>query len=252
MGRPHSSSARLAGLCSLAALATWSARGQACEELYPWSRLERTASHYAQPVPLALTGAALLTPALMAPTGADYELRLVAQDQLGGSYDAESVSVIVPYALPIALVLVDLAALPLEACEVARPTSAMLQAVALAAAGVGLSKLVTGRPFPNAGQDPTDPERVQGSRDLSDDFYWFDPARGWAFPSGHTAVMFAAASSLATLGRHRSVAGYVAYGLSAGVAAGMWLGDHHWASDIVSGALFGFAVGQSVGQAFAP
>jgi hypothetical protein len=30
----------------------------------------------------------------------------------------------------------------------------------------------------------------------------------------------------------------------------MWIGDHHWASDIVSGALLGEALGSSVGYGF--
>ena len=34
------------------------------------------------------------------------------------------------------------------------------------------------------------------------------------------------------------------------VATGMWLGDQHWMSDILSGALIGGAIGRSVGLAF--
>ncbi|HTU63448.1 MAG TPA: hypothetical protein VMF89_33530, partial [Polyangiales bacterium] len=36
-----------------------------------------------------------------------------------------------------------------------------------------------------------------------------------------------------------------------GVAFGMWFGDHHWVSDILSGALLGYGMGRSVGRAFA-
>jgi len=62
--------------------------------------------------------------------------------------------------------------------------------------------------------------------------------------------MVSAATALSTVEYGRSWLGYVAYGASAGVAAGMWLGDHHWMSDIISGALFGVAIGRSVGLAF--
>lgn len=67
-----------------------------CERAAPWSRLGDSAAHFVTPLPLALTGGALVTPALFAPTGLDHEIRLVAQQGLGATPDAEPVSVWTP------------------------------------------------------------------------------------------------------------------------------------------------------------
>jgi membrane-associated phospholipid phosphatase len=42
----------------------------------------------------------------------------------------------------------------------------------------------------------------------------------------------------------------IAYPVAAGIGAGMIVGDHHWASDVVAGALIGQAIGWSVGRSF--
>lgn len=224
---------------------------EACERLAPWSRLPESASTFVGPLPLSLTAGALIAPFAFAPTGLDHELRVVSQRDLGGSPNAEPVSVIVPYALPAVLVVVDAIALPLDACEVARPTSAMLQAVVFTVATVGALKWVTSRSWPNDGGDPSAPDRLERP-EIATQFHWFDWNAGFAWPSGHTATMFAAATALATLTHHRHWSGYVAYAAATGVALGMWLGDHHWGSDILSGALLGAAVGYSTGRAFRP
>jgi len=52
------------------------------------------------------------------------------------------------------------------------------------------------------------------------------------------------------IGVSLGVLSFSGYPLAVGVAGAMWLGDHHWASDIVSGALLGEAIGSSVGQSF--
>jgi membrane-associated phospholipid phosphatase len=64
--------------------------------------------------------------------------------------------------------------------------------------------------------------------------------------------MFAAASSFRASTPELGVFSWLGYPLALGVAFGMWIGDHHWMSDIVSGGLLGEAIGSSVGQAFAP
>ncbi len=220
-----------------------------CTGLYPWSRLPETGSHFAAPLPLSLTAAAIAAPALMAPSGADHELRLVSQSELGGSPNQELVSVWAPYVLSGALVVTDAVALSFEECELARPTSAMVQSVVLTVTTVGAMKWITSRAWPNDNASPDAPDRLEHPENATT-FYWFDWSSGYAWPSGHTATMFSAAAALGTVTEHRHWSGYVAYAAATGVAAGMWLGDHHWASDIVSGALYGFAVGRSAGLAF--
>ena len=111
-----------------------------------------------------------------------------------------------------------------------------------------LLKCAVGREWPNAGQDPTAPDRLDHP-ERAEHFTPFHSFGSW--PSGHTAIMFAAASSLRTSAPELGVAAWLGYPLALGVAAGMWMGDHHWASDIISGALLGEAIGSSVGPAFA-
>jgi membrane-associated phospholipid phosphatase len=234
-------------LCLLAAAPVRSAL--ACDRLAPWSRLPETGGHYVTPVPLGLTAGALAAPAAMAPTGVDHELRLVSQESLGGSPNQEQVSIWAPYVLSGALVVTDTIALTTESCELARPTSAMLQAVVLTVGVTGVLKWVTGRAWPNDGEDPDAPDRLEHP-EHAETFRWFEWKSGAAWPSGHTATMFSAAAALATVTEHRHWVGYVGYAAATGVAAGMWLGDHHWASDIVSGALLGVAVGRSAGLSF--
>jgi hypothetical protein len=63
--------------------------------------------------------------------------------------------------------------------------------------------------------------------------------------------MMVAAAAFRTAEPELGVLSWSGYPLALGVGAGMWLGDHHWASDIISGALLGEAIGGSVGRSFA-
>jgi membrane-associated phospholipid phosphatase len=185
----------------------------------------------------------------MAPSGADHAFRRLGQRDLGGKPNLEPVSIYTPYVVAGLLVGVDVIALPFEQCDIARPTSAMLQAFVVTLGTVTALKWTAGRGWPNAGGDPAAPDRLDHP-EYATRFRWFSWGQGNAWPSGHTATMMATASALATVTYHRSWTGYVAYAATLAVATGMWLGDHHWGSDIVSGGLFGFSIGQSVGRAF--
>lgn len=222
----------------------------ACSASAPWSSLPETGAHLLEPIPLILAGGAVVAPLALAPTGGDHELRLVAQRRLGGSYDPEPVSVLAPYVLTGGLVVGFGVAAAFDLCEAQRPQAAMLQAVFLTAGTVLLLKLGTGRTWPNGGIDPNAADRLDHPE-------WAERFRPWregvaAWPSGHTAVMVAAAAALRASAPELGWARWIGYPLAAGVAAGMWLGDHHWASDILSGALLGEAIGGSVGRSFAP
>ena len=222
---------------------------QACEQLAFWSRLPDTASEVASPVPLILLGSALVSPAVMAPTGADYQLRLLAMRDLHGKPNAESLSIWTPYVLPVVILGVNGVAAAGGHCTVMRPTSAMLQAMGLTFVVATSLKFATGRTWPSAGRDPNAPGYLDHPESARQ-FHWLSWSHGYAWPSGHTAIMVSAATALSTVEFGRSWLGYVAYGAAAAVATGMWLGDHHWMSDILSGALIGGAIGRSVGLAF--
>ena len=242
-------SMRRATLACFVISATHTGAAFACDQLAPWSRLPAAASRTFTPLPLSLLLAAPVAPLAMASSGADYELRLAAQRDLHGRPNAELVSVYTPFVLPLLVAGVDGFAHVFDACEIARPSSAMLQAMALTFVVVTSLKVVTGRSWPAGGLSPSAPGYLDHP-EFARRFSWFSWNQGTAWPSGHTAIMVTAATALSTVHYDRSWVGYAAYGAAGAVAAGMWLGDHHWASDIISGALIGAAVGRGVGLAF--
>ena len=239
---------RIAFAC-FAFVVAQSAGSKACERMAPWSRLSGTAEQALTPLPLSLLAGSAVPPLVMAPSGADYRLRLVSQRDLHGSPNAEPVSVWTPFVLPVVVAGVDGVAHLSDHCETARATSAMLQAMGITFALVSGLKVVTGRSWPAGGLDPKAPDYLQHP-EFARRFNWFSWNNGTSWPSGHTAIMVAAATALSTVEYGRSWLGYAAYAAAAGVAAGMWLGDHHWMSDIISGGLIGVAVGRSAGLAF--
>jgi membrane-associated phospholipid phosphatase len=136
------------------------------------------------------------------------------------------------------------------ACEWQRVQAGMLQAAGVTLAATVLLKWTTGRQFPSGGKDPTAPDRLDHPEQATHFEPFSDPLAAW--PSGHTAVTFALASALRASAPGLGGWRWVGYPVAAGVSFGMWLGDHHWASDVVSGALLGEALGGSIGRAFAP
>jgi membrane-associated phospholipid phosphatase len=246
---PSSNPSRFfAGLAFLLALlGAPSAHAEDCPS-FPWQHFGDTATEFVRPLPLILVAGAGVAPVVFAPTGLDHDLRLVAQRDLGGRHDIEPVSVYAPYVLGGGVLVGYVVTLAVSACDAQRPQAAMLQAMALSLATTALLKFSVGRQWPNAGLDPTAPDRLRHP-EFAEHFSPFDRYGAW--PSGHTGFFFAAASALRTSAPELGVVRWVGYPLSLGVAAGMWIGDHHWASDIVSGALLGEAIGSSVGRGFA-
>jgi len=194
-----------------------------------------------------VAGAAAL-PIAFSPTRLDHDLRLVSQRDLGGRHSIEPVSVLAPYVLGGGVLVGYVVSVAASACDWERPQAAILQAMVLSFGTVALLKFSVGREWPNAGLDPTKPDRLRHP-EFAERFSPFERYGAW--PSGHTAFFFAAASAFRTSEPELGVVAWLGYPLSLGVAAGMWLGDHHWASDILSGALLGEAIGSSVGRGFA-
>jgi len=218
-----------------------------CSETKPWSRLASTGKNFARPVPLTLTALAVLTPFAFT-TGGDYQLRLLAQRDAFGKPRLEPVSVWTPYVLGAGLLAGYGVSLAVGSCATQRVLAPILQAGVLTYLTIGVLKVGVGRKWPNGGSDPKAPERLlhpEGARDFTP----FQRGVG-AWPSGHTAVMFAGAAAFRASNPELGVLSFVGYPLALGVASGMWLGDHHWASDIVAGALLGEAIGSSAGKSF--
>lgn len=122
------------------------------------------------------------------------------------------------------------------------------EAVIVSGAASGLIKLVAGRARPNLLPDGAPVEFPEGTDE-------FRPLRGiggyTSFPSGHTTVAFAAASSLASE-LHRAdpsaarVLGPLLYGAAAAVGLSRIRDNQHWASDVVAGAVLGTVVGRKM------
>jgi membrane-associated phospholipid phosphatase len=220
-----------------------------CSAVAPWDRLGASARNLTRPVPLALTALALATPFGFAPTGVDQRLRIVAQRDLGGRPNLEPVSVWTPYVLAGGLLVGYGVGAVTQSCSVERAIAPVIQAGVLTFAAVSVLKLGVGRQWPNGGTDPNLPDRLDHPARARD----FAPfQRGLAsWPSGHSALMFSAAAAFRASNPELGVVAWVGYPLALGVASGMWLGDHHYASDVISGALLGEAIGDSAGRSFA-
>lgn len=214
----------------------------------PWSRLGDTATNYAAPLPLSLTAGSALAPVAMSPTGADHELRVVNQRDLGGRPNLEPVSVVAPYALGGVLVVGYVVSAVVGDCTWERRQAALLQGMGVTFVVVTGLKFAVGRQWPNAGLDPSLPDRLDHP-EFAREFRPFKRLGAW--PSGHTSVMFAAAAAFRASNPDLGWPAWLGYPLALGVGAAMWWGDHHFASDIVSGALLGEAIGSSAGESFA-
>lgn len=189
----------------------------------------------------------MLAPAVMSPSGADQRLRVVTQHDLGGRYDAEGASVIAPYALGAAAVVSYGASLLWEDCAKSALASRATAAMGVSIVIVSALKLAVGRSY-LAGYVP--PGRDRTAVDRSTMFTPFSQLGAW--PSGHAAVTFAFAAVVREQFAGRAlVVRYLGYALAGGVAFGMAYGDHHWASDLLSGALIGEGVGRAFGASTA-
>ncbi len=219
-----------------------------CPGAAPWSNLAESGSHFARPVPLTLTALAVVTPFAMAPTGLDHQVRLVAQRDLFGKPQLEPVSVWTPYVLAGGVFISYGVAALADSCAAKRRIAPVLQAGVLTFGTVAILKFGVGRQWPNGGRNPDAPDRLDHP-EYAHDFAPFQrPYAAW--PSGHTSLMFAGAAAFRAANPDLGLAAWLGYPLALGVASGMWLGDHHWGSDIISGALLGEAIGSSVGQSF--
>jgi membrane-associated phospholipid phosphatase len=215
----------------------------ACPE-HPATALGSRLARLGQPAPLLLLSGAVVTPFVFAPSGIDQNVRVFAQRDLGGRYDAERISVTAPYSLAAGLVVGYGAALIAHDCGAAAVAARSLQAMGIAFVVMASAKLIVGRTYP-AGDPYASDRLVDDGR--SRRFAPFAAVGAW--PSGHAAATFAFAAAVRTaLPRDVGAFRYVGYALAGIVSAAMLYGDHHWASDVVSGALLGEAVGRAVGE----
>lgn len=116
------------------------------------------------------------------------------------------------------------------------------EAIVAATLVTGATKALVGRARPFL--EPDDPFNLGFLRGLTEDRYQ-------SFPSGHTAVSFAAASALTTEVGYRApelkpLAGTLLYGTAALVGVSRMYRNAHWASDVIIGAAIGSFAGWKV------
>lgn len=215
----------------------------------PWENWSEVGSELIQPLPLALVAGSAIPPIVFSPTGWDHDLRVYSQTTLGGSYNPEPISIPSPY-VAIGATFAAWSTLRItKICGGQRATSAMIQGVGMTLVFVGFHKWATGRSWPTGGQDAYAKDRLDHP-EYAQTWKPFRNGAVAAFPSGHTASMFALAAALRTSSPELGLWRYIGYPIATGIGFLMWYGDHHWASDILSGAMIGEALGASAGRAW--
>lgn len=217
-----------------------------CHE-HPFAHAGASARALLVPERLAWIGGVAAVPLLMVPSGMDHTARVAVQRDLGGRYDLEVVTLVAPYALIAASASAVLLAHLAQDCEGARVGSALLQSTLVAAGISATLKFALGRGYPSGGGDPYGADRLDDAERAS---RFRGPRDFGAWPSGHTAVAFAFASALRSTLPRGPLWRYSGYLLATGVGLGMIWGDHHWTSDVISGALLGEAIGGAIGTGF--
>ncbi len=198
---------------------------------------------------LLWVAAAVGATAAMAPSGADHALRVQVQEHLAAPAYGDAAyysGYIAPAVIAPGLWLVGLAA---GDRDTAGAGAAAFQALVVTVVATSALKVVTGRPFPRHGGDPRAPDRLDHP-EYAREFNFFQPARGLAWPSGHTSASISIAAALTAYRPDQPWIPIVAYPVALGIGFGMIVGDHHWSSDVVAGALLGQGIGWSVGAGF--
>jgi membrane-associated phospholipid phosphatase len=125
---------------------------------------------------------------------------------------------------------------------------ALTQSLMLTLGIQSLLKISTGRALPGI-VDDLDQYRSVDTADFSGEFDWFNMNAIGGWPSGHTANAFAAAATIAELYKGNTPLTIAVYSYAALIGLGVSL-NVHWASDVLAGALIGYAVGKTVGRSF--
>ncbi|MBL9112374.1 MAG: phosphatase PAP2 family protein [Myxococcales bacterium] len=197
---------------------------------------------------LLFYGAAVLSTMELSASGADHEIRVFVEERLGTRGFSDFTVSLGYYGLPAMGALVYATGLVARDTKLAGAGAAALQAMTVTFATTVLLKGLTGRPFPNHGGHPESPERLLHPEWARE---WRGPLlENSAWPSGHTSVAVALASSLVSYYADVPWLPWVLYPGAASIAFGMMSGAHHWASDVVAGALMGHAIGASIGADF--
>ncbi len=199
---------------------------------------------------LLLYGGAVAATGVMAFGGLDQDVRVDVQQHLVAPAYGDA-SFYAGYLVP-ALVAPGVYVVGLLAHDrrVTGAGSAALQALGVALLTMSVLKIGTGRAYPTNGGDPSAPDRL----DHPDYAHSFRPFQTlWplpAWPSGHTLGTISVAAALTGYLPDQWWIPALGYPLGLAIGFGMIVGDSHWGSDVVAGALIGHAIGYSIGRSF--
>jgi membrane-associated phospholipid phosphatase len=201
---------------------------------------------------LLFYGGAVFATGVMAFGGADQAIRVGVQRNMDWPAVGDA-SVIAGYTLPVALApTLYVIGLSANDRDLAGGGSAAVQALAVTVLTTGILKLATGRAYPLNGGDPRAPDRLDHPAYARSflPFQRLDFPVLPAWPSGHTSACISVAASLTAYYPDQLWIPLVGYPVSVLIGFGLVVGDHHWASDVVAGALIGHAIGYSIGRSF--
>jgi membrane-associated phospholipid phosphatase len=157
-------------------------------------------------------------------------------------YPAMAIGIAVPFLAPITIYAagINRGDTKLQTLGLALEQTALVTTVIH-----GAMKAVTGRRSP--GLTNHDPQQTDFSNDFAFGFFERGVINGW--PSGHTSNAVAAAAVIAEMYPDNTALKIASYGYAACIGIGMSLCGH-WMSDVLSGALLGFATGKTIGKSF--
>jgi membrane-associated phospholipid phosphatase len=176
--------------------------------------------------------------AALAFSGADESIHNVVVNHIGSNGYGD-VADVTGYILPAVVApAVWLTGLAFGDREATGAGSAAVQALVFTVVTVSVLKIGVGREYPPA------------------DAHTFTPFQSWtppfpAWPSGHSSSTTSIVAALTGYyGSDKLWIPLVGYPIGFAIDFGMLLGDQHWTSDLIAGAVIGQCIGWSVGRAF--
>ena len=192
---------------------------------------------------------------LMIKTGIDWQLRNFMLDNSHVLAWISMPALLVGNFIPIIIPLVFLiSGKSLKNKKSVMAASALTQTVMQALFFQSALKMITGRSHPIIGFGFDFSNRIffdvrAKADDFSGSFDWFNMNALYGWPSGHTITAVSAAAALAEIYHDNRLIKVCAYSYAA--VMGFSMAVHaHWTSDVVAGALIGYAVGKSVGKSY--
>jgi membrane-associated phospholipid phosphatase len=182
-------------------------------------------------------------------SGIDWQWRNFAYTHETLANGAYSAVIYAGYAVPIAAPLAFYFAGFFKADEKLQIAAmAVVQSMALANGFHSVLKLSTGRSEPYI-INQYHHTRIDTPNDFSGTFDWFKMVLLDGWPSGHTMSAFATAATIAEIYKNNIFlkAAFYSYAVIMGLGVSL---NVHWVSDVIAGALMGYAIGTTIGRSF--